>query len=196
LNAEWNDLPFFQDYVPLVQNLVLTLIAASQQDLNYGPGEKVSWRTHTMPIISDTDTEGESLASQAGDSLGGEMQQCRLVLPDQSRKKFTIRNGRQRGSVVFDETELPGIYRFRCDNRQSGMFAVQPPDVESTSELMAVAELQRFQAPFQLRVYESASELKAGLAALDSGREWWQTVMLAAVFILLAESFMSWRFSK
>ena len=160
-DSAWSNLPLKTGYVPLVQSLVTYLAGGSRGSVDTGitAGEAKEW---TVPPI------------HAGMGL-------RVVDPRRSEKAVTFiyLDGKAAGGA-FHANHFAGIYRvvpFSADMDVAGLYAVNPPVLESRLERMGAEELERKFGPVDHEVM-TAGALSAGGSRTD--------LALALVVLLMA----------
>lgn len=148
-DSAWNNLPLKTGYVPLVQSLVTYLAGGSRGSLDTGitAGEAKRW-------------------SVASIHAGGDL---RVVDPRRSEKAVTLTAAGGKASGAFDGNHFAGIYRVvppSADMDVAGLYAVNPPVLESHIERMGTEELERKLGPVDHEVM-AAGALSAGGSRTD-----------------------------
>ena len=159
-DSAWNNLPLKTGYVPLMQSLVTYMAGGSRGSVDTG-------------ITADAAKRWSTAAAHAGTQL-------RVVDPRRSEKAVTLTAVDGKASGAFDGNHFAGIYRVvppSADVDVAGLYAVNPPVLESRIERMGAEELERKLGPVNHEVM-AAGALSAGGTRTD--------LALALVVLLMA----------
>lgn len=159
-DSAWSNLPLKTAYVPLVQSLVSYLAGGSRGSVDTGitAGEAKQWIV--APVHAGMD--------------------LRVVDPRRSEKAVTITAVDGKAAGAFDGNHFAGIYRVvppAANVEVPGLYAVNPPVLESHLERMGAEELERKLGPVNHEVM-AAGALSAGGTRTD--------LALALVVLLMA----------
>ncbi len=159
-DSAWNNLPLKAGYVPLMQSLVTYMAGGSRGTVDTG-------------ITAGTAKRWSTAASHAGTQL-------RVVDPRRSEKAVTLTAVGGEASGAFNGNHFAGIYRVvppSADVDVAGLYAVNPPVLESRLKRMGAEELERKLGPVSHEVM-AAGALSAGGSRTD--------LALALVVLLMA----------
>ena len=148
-DSAWNNLPLKTGYVPLVQSLVTYMAGGSQGSVDTGitAGEAKRWTV--APIHAGMD--------------------LRVVDPRRAEKTVTLTAQGGKAGGGFHANHFAGVYRVvppSADVDVAGLYAVNPPVLESRLERMGAEELERKLGPVSHEVM-AAGALSEGGARTD-----------------------------
>ena len=159
-DSAWNNLPLKTGYVPLVQSLVTYLAGGSRGSVDTGITAGAAKRWSTAAVHAGT--------------------QLRVVDSRRTEKAVTLTAADGKAAGAFDGNHFAGIYRVvppSDDVDVAGLYAVNPPVLESRLERMGAEELERKLGPVNHEVM-AAGALSAGGSRTD--------LALALVVLLMA----------
>ncbi len=175
-DTSWTDLPVLPGYVPLVQELVAFSIAGQLDQRNVAVGRTI----------------GASVASPVTDAT------LSLQGPDGRGRDVPLTADGDYNTFSYDETTISGFYtaRFTSPIDRTWNFAVNVDTAESDLTQLSVARLREeiwAGVPFGHQTTCQDGEPTAEGPILR--QEWIHVTLLYAVLgLLLAETFLAWRF--
>ncbi len=192
LDLSWTNLPATQDYLPLLQSLVLTLAAQVQPPVSLNSGDLILYSSR-HPIVGEGDA-GSSDAPAATVPLELELT-GEVVLPNGSSEPMLLRHQGDGWSGTWSDTGAPGIYEVKAASLPSRYFAVRLAPGESDPGQVSAGQLKALQDVCEITMISDMAQLKAAMAGETGVREWWREFLLFALLFLCADLVLSWRFS-
>lgn len=174
------DFPARKIYLPLWAEFTRHLTSRSQIATMFLTGE-------TVPVT------GRVQAARAGSA------QVLVERPDGTTTALSLRGEGRYVGAYFTDTQRPGVYRLRRPPEgapeffQPQAFAVNVPAAESDLTRADKGEIREALEGFPVRTFDSRNNLAPRLHAARSGSPLWNGILLAALALILFETWVSHR---
>jgi hypothetical protein len=187
-SLRWSSLPRARLFLPLMTRLALASVDTGDRRASWPTGGQIA----LTPELDDVDPQQATVS---------------VTLPaDESDEARTVSLGIQQRSqgpaAVLTETDRPGIYRWELsagdgEVRSAGALAVNPIGSEGDLSALpagAVAEALRRRGLSRAYAGQSVEAVHAAAAADTAGRNWWDLLAGAVIFLLVIEAVAANRF--
>ena len=177
-DTAWNDFPVRPSFVPLIHRTLGAMVQRQDEGLNVRVGQKFVRR----------------LASELLDK------EARVFKPRQTdalleQRRIEMVNGWP--TLQYDGTDLSGIYEVAVgDTRGALRFAAQPDAGESSLDELSSEQKKLLSASAHLVEWAPNISLKDQMQRARSGAEFWLPIVILALLIAGAETFLAQWFSR
>ena len=177
-DTAWNDLPVRLSFVPLIHRTLGSLVQRQDEGLTLRVGEKFSRRVGLEALGQDATFHRPRQTD---------------VLRD--LRRVELRNGWP--WMTYDRTDLAGVYEASiAEPAFSLKFATQADPAESSLEELSPAQLKGLGEAAGVIPWTPNLSLQSAGQRLSSGTEFWLPLVVAALLVGLAESFLGQWFSR
>ncbi len=176
MDLGWSNFPITQDFLPLVQNLVIHLSANVQPPINLRQREALLYAVPQKDI-----KEGEK---------------CRLKTPRGQVQELPLRYEAGSWVAEWPNTVDPGLYSAEVAGQTPKHYAVQLPEGEGDLSELEGPEKEKAEAYAGAGFAADLSGLRQLMQHERGEREAWKFLLLACLLLLACESWVSWRFSS
>ena len=177
-DSEGSTLPLRPVFVPMMQQMVLDL-AGSRQALNSSMGESLTVQT-TELIDSESNVDTVFFVATPG-------KQERSIQPHSTDSVEVL---------VVANPPRPGVYRFRSTSGKTAIRTVEVQPSESVWRGVDRARLQNAAETIGATVDDQAKSLVDQDRVRRYGREIWRWVLVALLFVMIAELWVSQRVNR
>jgi hypothetical protein len=177
-DTAWNDLAVRPGFVPLVHRTLGAIVQRQDEGLNVRVGEKFIRRVPNEWL----DKDARVFKPRTTDAL--------LDL-----RHIDMVNGWP--SLQYDQTDLSGIYDVAVgENKTAVRFAAQPDPTESSLDELSSEQKRLLSTVAHVVDWAPNASLKDAVERSRSGAEFWLPIVLIALFIAMAETFLGQWFSR
>lgn len=181
LNADWTTFPLTQDFLPVVQNLMLTIAAQSGSPVNLAQNDTLVFSRCQDGSIVDTPDAWKH---------------CTVITPSGSEVEVEGEFVGGEWVAEYQNTSTPGVYTVKMPGREDKHYAVSLAPGESDLELLENDTRERLSKEGLVTKYvASSNDLSAAIQEETGEREWWRWFVFLALGILMVELFLGWRWS-
>lgn len=184
LNADWSNFPLTPDYLPLLQNLMIHLSSSVKPPVNILPGEPLLYSS-SKPI-----TGGIKTANAIPKDL-----KMTVITPDGKKHPVKADDLSDEQVLEWEETWLTGLYTVTAPNSPNRYFSVVTDGQESDLAALNSADKKMSGAEPIMQFIDDDNALYEAIKNETGIVEWWKFFIFAAMIILCAELFISWRFN-
>lgn len=184
LNADWTNFPFTPDYLPLLQNLMIHLSSSVKPPVNILPGEPLLYSS-AKPI-----TGGIESANAIPKNL-----KMTVITPDGKKHPVKAEDLSDEQVLEWEDTWLTGLYTVTAPNTPDRYFSVMTDGTESNLATLDSAAKKMTGADSFLQFIEDDNALYEAIKHETGIVEWWKFFIFAAIVLLCAELYISWRFN-
>ena len=181
-NAEWTNFPVTQDYLPLLQNLVVYLAGSVQPPINLAQGDTL---VYTRPADLVPEPEGED----------DEPIRCTITTPEGEHEEIEGNFAGDEWVAEWQETTAPGVYTVTMEGAKPKYYAVSFVPGEGDLAPLDDEARDTFDNTVVSEYVRSDEELRAAVNRETGVREWWRILVFLGLLILTAELYLGWRFS-
>jgi hypothetical protein len=177
-DTAWNDLPVRLAFVPLVHRALGSIVQRQDEGLNVRVGDKFVRRVNMEFLDKD------ATFFRPGQAAGlRELRRIEMV------NAWPM--------LQFDQTDLAGVYDVNvADPPLALKFAAQPDPAESSLDELSPAQISTLKGVANVHDWSPEFSLK-GLVEKDrSGLEFWLPIVIAALLVAAAETFLGQWFSR
>lgn len=180
LNPAWTTFPTTQDYLPLVQNLMVYLSAGVRSPIN----------------LAQLDTLVYAVPAKVAQTETGVWEKVSIVLPEGKEREL---EGEMLGGewvAEWQATATTGVYTVQAPDQDPSYFAVAYEAGEE--DLTAMEEDQRepfTESEMVNKFLNTFGELEAAVQEETGVAEWWRWLVFFALLLLCLELYLGWRFS-
>jgi len=177
-DTAWNDFPVRPSFVPLIHRTLGAMVQRQDEGLNVRVGQKFTRR----------------LASELLDK------EARVFKPRQTdalleQRRIEMVNGWP--TLQYDGTDLSGIYEVAVGETRGALrFAAQPDAGESSLDELSSEQKKLLSASAHLVEWAPNISLKDQMQQARSGAEFWLPIVILALLIAGAETFLAQWFSR
>lgn len=171
---EWSDLPLRPFYVPLMQQVVTSLVTSAQPPLNITTGE-------TAVALFDAAVRDESVI---------------WTTPTGHRQTVRVAAYGSRSMARFSDTRRPGTYRASAASKPAVQIVASVPSAESDLQCVEEERLQALAKHVGADVVASAQEYIEQQRTRRYGREIWRYLWAAVLLLMLIEVVLQQRFAR
>ncbi|MBN4073954.1 hypothetical protein JYT61_00175 [bacterium AH-315-E10] len=188
LDASWSNLPFTQDYLPLLQNLIVYLSSSVDPPINIHQGDSLLFSSsrpitgHAQKTVQPTIVDGKAY--------------CLVTLPSGKTEKIEMVQDGLEWTLNFKDTIEPGLYKVEESKLGAHYFAVQLPTKEGNLQSLHDDDIDKLNDQLKLAFIDNQMNLRSAIQQEEGKKEWWQKILLFCLFLLCLEQFLSWRFSE
>jgi hypothetical protein len=185
INMDWSNFPTTQDFLPLLQDLVVYLSASVQPPVNLAQGE---------PLLFVAPPQWQA-AAVAGEKPSDETHACRVIRPDGRADAAELSLSGDRWVAEWLDTSMPGLYTVQLGDGAPTYYAVALQRGEG--DLTSLQSEQRYRTGRSVVTAFTASEEALRLCITDEVgvREWWRRLIFVVLGALCLELLLAWRFS-
>ena len=177
-DTAWNDLPVRPSFVPLIHRTLGALVQRQDEGLNVRVGQKFVRRVASELL----DKEARVFKPRQTDAL---LEQRRIEMV----------NGWP--MLQYDATDLSGIYEVAVgENRGAVRFAAQPDATESSLDELSREQKKLLSTVAHVVDWAPNVSLKDQVQRERSGAEFWLPIVIIAMLIAGAETFLGQWFSR
>jgi hypothetical protein len=177
-DSAWNDLPVRPSFVPLIHRTLGALVQRQDEGLNIRVGQKFVRRVASELL----DKEARVFKPRQTDAL---LEQRRIEMV----------NGWP--VLQYDNTDLSGIYEVAVgENRNAVRFAAQPDAAESSLDELSSEQKKLLSTVAHVVDWAPNASLKDQVQRERSGAEFWLPIVMLALLVAGAETFLAQWFSR
>lgn len=177
-DTAWNDFPVRPSFVPLVHRALGSMVQRQDEGLNVRVGERFKRRVASEWL----DKEARVSKPRQADAL---LEQRRIEMV----------NGWP--MLQFEQTDFSGAYDVAFGEERGAIrFAAQPEGNESSLDELSNEQRKLLSTVAHLVDWSPNISLKEQVQRERSGAEFWLPIVLAAILIALAETFLAQWFSR
>lgn len=187
-NAEWTNFPTTQDYLPLIQDLVVYLSASVQPPINIAQNEPLVF---VAPPQWDTPTPDSDPDDKAADK-----RVCRVVAPNAHVDKADCHYVGGKWVMEWMDTTMPGIYTVTVGDSDPVYYAVALQRGEGNLSILDSEARDRAGDTIVTGFVDNLQELRIRIEDEVGAREWWRRLIFLALAVLCLELVLAWRYSK
>jgi hypothetical protein len=177
-DTAWNDFPVRPSFVPLIHRALGAMVQRQDEGLNVRVGQKFVRRLASELL----DKEARVFKPRETDAL---LEQRRIEMV----------NGWP--TLQYDGTDLSGIYEVAVgDTRGALRFAAQPDASESSLDELSSEQKKLLSTSAHLVEWAPNISLKDQMQQARSGAEFWLPIIILALLIAGAETFLAQWFSR
>ena len=205
LDGRGSDFPTLVSFLPFIHELTYDLASTASVDLNRQPSSvlTIDLRLSDDLPLSEGGAGGAAPSDQPTDKL---RQSLSVTLPDGESRIATLESDGSHASISLSGAVEPGVYRIELDRelaRRLGASVVREGDQAYLPVAVGVSDIESRLAPLTDQQEAVASRNLDYFRATDSeqmvaavigdipGHELWKYLVIVAVVILLAESFVA-----
>ena len=189
VNHSWTRFPFTQDYLPLMQNLIVALSATVLPPLNLKQGETLLYSTH-RPL------SGVKSARQITQEISGSSSKCTITLPDGQKHEIDLRVEGDEWLADWSDTQQPGLYVLSADNLQTRYFSVSLDQREGNFEALNDKKVAEVNDWLNISFMKNYNDLSKVIKSEEGVKEWWRIIVFFIIVLLCIEMVIAWRFSS
>lgn len=177
-DTAWNDLPVRPAFVPLIHRTLGALVQRQDEGLNVRVGQKFVRRVASELL----DKEARVFKPRQTDAL-------------LDQRRIEMVNGWP--MLQYDATDLSGIYEVAIgDNRSALRFAAQPDAMESSLDELSNEQRKFLSTVAHVVEWSPSASLKDQVTQSRSGAEFWLPIVIIALLVAGAETFLGQWFSR
>jgi hypothetical protein len=177
-DTAWNDFPVRPSFVPLIHRTLGALVQRQDEGLNVRVGQKFVRRVASELL----DKEARVFKPRQTDAL-------------LDQRRIEMVNGWP--MLQYDATDLSGIYDVAVgDNRGALRFAAQPDAMESSLDELSSEQKKLLSTVAHLVEWSPNASLKDQVTQSRSGAEFWLPIVIIAMLVAGAETFLGQWFSR
>jgi hypothetical protein len=177
-DTAWNDLPVRPAFVPLIHRTLGALVQRQDEGLNVRVGQKFVRRVASELL----DKEARVFKPRQTDAL-------------LDQRRIEMVNGWP--MLQYDSTDLSGIYEVAVgDNRSALRFAAQPDAMESSLDELSSEQKKFLGTVAHVVEWAPNVSLKDQVTQSRSGAEFWLPIVILAMLVAGAETFLGQWFSR
>ncbi|NQT93152.1 MAG: hypothetical protein HQ559_10360, partial [Lentisphaerae bacterium] len=182
-NAEWTNFPMTQDYLPLLQNLLVYLAGSVQPPINLAQGDTL---VYSRPADLVPEPEGED----------EEPILCTIITPDGENEDIEGEFVGDEWVAEWQETTQPGVYTVMMGGARPKYYAVSFVPGEGDLSPLSDEARDAFDDTIVSEYVKNDEELQQALNRETGVREWWRILVFLALLVLTAELYLGWRFAE
>lgn len=179
VKPSWSTFPMTQDFLPLMQNIMLYLSAGSMNRSQLAQNQPLSLSISAPEIAASNRWETAQIITPNGQS------------------------NEIRGEWIGDEWEAEwqntvtaGVYRVDIPNRAPEHYSVSFAAGESALDPLETTERSEITETLGATFAGNMRDFQQSMADEGGIREWWRWIIFFAVVLLCLELFFGWRFSR
>lgn len=176
VNTTWTNFPITPDFLPLMQNLVLSLSSTVRPPINLYQNEVLTFTSKKTSL--------------------SEQSKCKLITPDGKSHPLTLKYETGQWQADWHETDLPGTYTVQIEGEADKTYCVNLPKSEGNLVHLDGDDLNLIEDKVAAQFSDSTAELSQLMLSETGKKEGWQMILFIALGILMLESLLGWRFSK
>lgn len=177
-DTAWNDLPVRPSFVPLVHRALGAMVQRQDQGLNVRVGQKFTRRVASEWL----DKEARVFKPRQTDAL-------------LEQKRIELVNGWP--MLQYEQTDLSGVYDVAFgDERGAVRFAAHPEPTESSLDEISSEQKKFLSSVAHVVEWAPNVSLKDQVQRERSGAEFWLPIIIVAILIAMAETFLGQWFSR
>lgn len=177
-DTAWNDFPVRPSFVPLIHRTLGAMVQRQDEGLNVRVGQKFMRRVGSELL----DKEARVFKPRATDAL-------------LDQRRIEMVNGWP--MIQYDQTDLGGIYDVAVgEERGAVRFAAQPDPAESSLDELSAEQKKLLATAAHVVEWTPNASLKDQVQHSRSGAEFWLPIVLIAMLIAMAETFLGQWFSR
>ena len=177
-DTAWNDLPVRPAFVPLLHRMLSAMVQRQDEGLNVRVGQKFTRRVGSELLGKD----------------------ARVIKPRQTDALLEQRRVEMVSGwplLQYDQTDLSGIYEVAVgDTAGVARFAAQPDAAESSLDELSREQKKLLSTAAHLVEWTPNISLKEQVQRERSGAEFWLPIVLLALLLAGAETFLGQWFSR
>jgi hypothetical protein len=185
INADWSNFPTTQDFLPLLQDLVVYLSASVQPPVNLAQGE---------PLLYVAPPQWQGTASATGEA-SADTQSCTVVRPDGRADSVEPTLAGDRWVAEWLDTRAPGIYTVKLGDADPVYYAVSLQRGEGNLALLEGEARERAGKKIVTAFTHDEKELRLRITDEVGAREWWRRLIFIVLGALCLDLLLAWRFS-
>ncbi len=179
VDTTWTNMPLTEDYLPLMQNIVVYLSSNIKPPINLNLGETLLFAA-TLPEVRNLDL---TIAQKA-----------QVTTPTKKLVRMPLNYDDGQWVGQFDDTLTPGLYRVQTSNSVTFYAAhLDPSEGELTEmqddQITGIAQL------LEGSVVTSLADLTIQIERELNAFELWKPILFAALALLVVEMILGWKFS-
>jgi hypothetical protein len=180
LNPTWSNFPITQDYLPLVQNLMVYLSAGVRSPIN----------------LAQLDTLVYAVPAASAQTSTGVWEKVSIIAPDGKASEL---EGELLGGewvAEWQETQSTGVYTVQAPDRDPHYFAVAYQAGEEELAPLEEEQEEAFKNTVVAGFLDTFGELETAVQEETGVSEWWRWMVFIGLLLLCLELYLGWRFSS
>lgn len=184
LNPDWSNFPLTPDYLPLLQNLMIHLSSSVKPPVNIFPGEPLLYSS-AKPITGAMKTINANPKDP----------KMTVITPDGKRHPVKADDLSDEQVLEWEDTWLTGLYTVTALNAPNRYFSVLTNSSESDLATLDSASKNTTGVSI-MQFIDNDNALYQAIKDETGIVEWWKFFIYAAILLLCAELFVSWRYNE
>jgi len=172
-----------QDYLPLLQNLMVYLAGSVQPPINLAQGDTL---VYTRPADLVPAPEGED----------EEPIRCTITTPEGEHEDVEGTFAGDEWVAEWQETTAPGLYTVTMEGAEPKYYAVSFVPGEGDLSPLDDETRDTFDSTVVSEYVRDDEELRVAVQRETGVREWWRVLVFLGLLLLMAELYLGWRFAE
>jgi len=200
-DARWTNFPLTQDYLPLLQNLLIYLAGSVQPPINLAQGETLVYTRRLEDALADEEEPSEEAGPADGDEPAAEEEEpeweyCTITTPDGEAHEAPGEFVGDEWVAEWQDTTLPGIYTVTMEGALPKYYAVSFVPGEGDLSPLDDQAREDFGETVVSGFVDDREQLDLAISEETGVKEWWRTLVLLGLLLLCGELYLGWRFGR